>query len=169
MTHGYILINPHDVLQAEWYVLPSGQYLENRTPRPTWLHVLCVIRDAGDPPHDRLIEYFRAYNREGLAALPNTLGQVWNDYFERGREIDRLGIHFKVKKRKVRPGQESGVDFNKYADDPNWNEAVLCQTCNRYVRRGLYDKKHKVNCTAVRASDQLRDKLATSLGCRIPT
>jgi hypothetical protein len=159
MTHGYIIINPNNEKEAEYFVLATNKGLKNNTPHPDWLHVLCVIRDPGDPPHEKLIEYYKAYNRGGLALLPNTLRQVWNEYFERGKYIKDFNIVIKKKINKNREFQKIGQTFDKYADDPNWNVAILCKKCNRYVRRGIYDKKHGEECTVTRATDKLRDTL----------
>jgi hypothetical protein len=158
MTHGYIIINPDNKKESDYFILASNKTLENNSPHPEWLHVLCVIRDSGDHPISKLLEYHYAYQLGGLTAIPMNLRAVWDEYIEHEKKIAKNGAR-RGNKYYAKVVSRSIPLYDKFADDPLWTEKVICEKCNRPVRKGLYIKKHGVNCTLVKVSDEQSKRL----------
>jgi hypothetical protein len=160
MTHGYIIINPDNEKESDYFILASNKTLENNSPHPNWLHVLCVIRDSGDHPISKLLEYHYKYQVGGLTAIPMNLRAVWDEYIEHEKLITKKGAR-RGNKYYAHVASRHIALYDRFADDPLWTQKVICEVCNRPVRKGLYIKKHGPQCKLPRVSDEQSKRLSS--------
>jgi hypothetical protein len=161
MTEGYIVVNSEDPSESSYLIVPSNKNVETLSPYQGSLHILCVIRDVGDPVNDRLIKYLRDFIDKGLSALPSTYRQVWMEYKTWMENPQRLEPAVRSSKDPYR--------MKKYTrriepDDPNYQVVKICEICNRPVRLGLYTKKHKDICKSKKISNGKRGIILAEMG-----
>jgi len=163
MTEGYIVVNSEDPSESTYFVVPSNKNVETLSPYKGSLHILCVIRDVGDPVNDRLIKYLRDFIDKGLSALPSTYRQVWMEYktwMENPQRVEpalrSLKDPFKMKKytRRIEP------------DDANYQVIKICSVCNRPVRLALYAKKHEALCSSRKIPNCKRNLILGQMGLK---
>lgn len=159
MTQGYIVIDPIDPTQSTYLVVPSNKSVEAYSPFPGRLHILCVIRDVGDPCQDKLISYLRAFINTGLSALPSTYREVWNEYKEWMQTPNRQTPAF----RKIRAYKSARKPVDR-SEDPNFMIIKLCAQCNRPVRLGLFEKKHGPLCRAQKIAPSKQAQILEAMG-----
>lgn len=161
MTEGYIVINDDDPTLSTYFVVPSNKKLETLSPYKGSLHILCVLRDAGDPVNNKLIEYLKDFIDKGLSALPSTYREVWIEYKHWMQSEIRIPPKIRSSKDPFRAKKyHRFIDLN----DPGYQMIKVCSVCNRPVRLGLWAKKHEARCTGMKIPDSKRSALLKEMG-----
>jgi hypothetical protein len=156
---GYIKIDPNDPSTAQSWTVRGMWEDRSKFKDRSKHYILVVVRDTLGEAVLETDKWVKIYNEGG--AVPDTLGEVWRNYFEWAKataSVRKQNGHLKleakekfgdlVKGKQGRPAGKYDGEYNIFnrKNDPEWTTKVLCTTCGHKVRPKIYEIRHGANC-----------------------
>jgi hypothetical protein len=157
---GYLKIDPFDPSYALPWTARSIFEDHSKFKDKSKHYILVVIRDTLNEAQLETDAWVRLYN-EGQR-VPNTLGEVWREYFEWSKataHVRKGNGHLKLEAKqklgqqvvKGKTGRPPGKYEGQYnifnrKHDPDWTVRIKCTKCGIWVRKKLYELRHGDKC-----------------------
>jgi len=171
---GYIKIDPDNPSTAQSWTVRGMWEDRSKFKDRSKHYILVVVRDTLNETVLETDKWVTVYNEGGT--VPNTLGEVWRNYFEWAKateSVRKQNGHLKLEAKekfgnlvKGKCGRPAGPYDGTYnifnrQNDPEWNTKVLCAVCGHKVRPKIYEIRHGAKCKAKPLYVKKKDRVPT--------
>ena len=157
MFEGYLKIDKSDSSWAHSWVVRSLYTDKYKFKDKSKIYVLVTIRDTVNEATLETDSWSKEWNQG--RPVPNSLGEVWRNYFDYVKSTQHLRkqngqLKLDAKERLVERGK-TGRPKGEYGaynildrnNDPAWTTRIKCHKCGHFIRQNIYEARHGDKCT----------------------